>query len=156
MKFTKWAYREISVWFVVMMRVKVIGTPDVAHCYADVEETSPGASSLAYICVWRQSQETNSPGESPTNLWPPRSHMLSSQEHQFLTEIPWADSKQAGTSAWSGRGLCGETRLVWGARRATSAWPTAKPSQPPEPLGSAVVAHWHSSSLGRGAQRDHT
>lgn len=36
-----------------MMRVKVIGTPDVAHCYADVEETSPGASNLAYICVWK-------------------------------------------------------------------------------------------------------
>lgn len=37
----------------VIMRVKVIDTPDVAHCYADVEEMRPGASSLAYICFWK-------------------------------------------------------------------------------------------------------
>lgn len=33
----------------VITRVKVIDIPDVAHCYADVEEMSLGASSLAYI-----------------------------------------------------------------------------------------------------------
>lgn len=77
--------------------------------------------------------------------------MLSSQDQQFLMEVPWADSKQAGTSSQSGRGLCGEARLFWWARRATSAWPTAKPSQPPELLGSAVVSHWQKYSPPRAA-----
>lgn len=37
----------------VIMKMKIIDTPDVAHCYADVEETSLGASSLAYVCIWK-------------------------------------------------------------------------------------------------------
>lgn len=45
----------------VIMRVKVIDTPDVAHCYADVEETSPGASSLAYICFWKTKPRNKQP-----------------------------------------------------------------------------------------------
>lgn len=57
----------------------------------------------------------DSPGESPTTFWPPGIHILSSQEHQFLTKIPWADSKQAGTSSQRDGGPYGKTRLFWRA-----------------------------------------
>lgn len=99
--------------------------------------------------------------------------LLSSQEQQLLTEIPWADSKQAGTSSQCDGGPYRYTRLFWRARRATSASPTGKPSQPPKLPGPAEVSHWHDDippstratlgistgcciTRGRGAQRDHS
>lgn len=97
-----WGWRELTL------------PSDVAFCYADVVKMRPSASSLAHTCVWKT--EPRNGQLRRITFWPPGIHMLSSQEHHFLTEIPWADPKQAGTSSQHDGRMYRETRLFWRAR----------------------------------------
>lgn len=157
----------------VIVSIKVIDTP--FWCYSLLCRCGEDKPRCIKSSTCTHLEDWTEKWTAQENYLPPsgQQKLLSSQEQQFLTEIPWADSKQAGTSSQCDGGPYRETRLFWRARRATSAWPTGKPSQPPKLLGSAEVSHWHDYippstratlgistgrciTRGRGAQRDHS
>lgn len=155
---------KFQVWLMVMTRVKVIDIPDVAHCYASVEEMSPDALSLAYLCVWKT---------KPRNKQLRRItyHLLTTRDsHAELTgaAIPHWDSLSWLQTSWDIH--LEWQRPVWRDQITLKskkshihvAQSQAQPASWATWLSSGVTLTqpqlskgWSHPALGRGAQRDH-